>query len=91
MNIMFCTLVMLGQVLLYIGVSANNPTWMIFGRFVFGLGGESLSVTIGILLVSWFKGKELSFSQVISMFVSKFHSKCFKGIQSELCKSRERA
>lgn len=65
MNIVFCAFIMIGQMLLYIGATANNASWMIFGRFVFGLGGESLSVTIGILLVSWFKGKELSFSQVI--------------------------
>lgn len=65
MNIIFCVLVMLGQLLLYIGTSTNSIIWMISGRFVFGLGGEALGVTIGTLLVCWFKGKELSFSQVI--------------------------
>ncbi len=65
MNIVFCALVMLGQIFFYLGSAVNSASWMIFGRFVYGLGGEALSVTIGMLLVCWFQGNELSFSQVI--------------------------
>ena len=37
---------------------------MIAGRFVFGIGGESINITINMIIVSWFKGSELSFAQV---------------------------
>ena len=30
------------------------------GRFVFGIGGESLAVAQNTYAVSWFKGKELN-------------------------------
>ena len=33
---------------------------MEFGRFVFGIGGESLAVAQNTYAVSWFKGKELN-------------------------------
>lgn len=61
---------------------------MIFGRFVYGLGGEALSVTVGTLLVAWFKGNELSFSSVKSR--SKLRFDVFIGIQSQFCQGRKR-
>ncbi len=33
---------------------------MEIGRFVFGIGGESLAVAQNTYAVSWFKGKELN-------------------------------
>ena len=67
MNIAFCLLVTTGQIILYMGTVTHSATFMIFGRFVFGLGGEALGVTLSILLVNWFKGNELSFSQVAAL------------------------
>jgi len=37
---------------------------MILGRFIFGLGGESIGITCNVLLVNWFAGKELSLANV---------------------------
>ncbi|KAL6081180.1 hypothetical protein STEG23_012152 [Scotinomys teguina] len=38
-----------------------NAFWLMeFGRFVFGIGGESLAVAQNTYAVSWFKGKELN-------------------------------
>lgn len=38
---------------------------MILGRFIFGLGGESLGIASSIIINKWFVGKELSFANVI--------------------------
>lgn len=43
----------------------------LFGRFVFGLGGESLSVTQSALLAVWFKGKELSLAMGTDLCASR--------------------
>lgn len=43
---------------------------MIVGRFIFGIGGESINITISMIIVNWFKGSELSFAQV-SLFLVK--------------------
>lgn len=42
-----------------------NVWLMILGRFIFGLGGESLNISTATLLMKWFKGSEISFSQAI--------------------------
>jgi len=38
---------------------------MILGRFIYGLGGESLGITSSVIVVVWFSGKDLSFTNVI--------------------------
>jgi len=43
--IVFCTLVLIGQIVFAIGISSGNFWICIVGRFIFGLGGESLSVS----------------------------------------------
>ena len=35
---------------------------MMLGRFIFGLGGENMTVGRKMILLSWFKGQELSFA-----------------------------
>lgn len=42
---------------------------MIIGRFIFGLGGESLGISSSIISVVWFGGKELSFANVEYIFI----------------------
>lgn len=54
---------------------------MILGRFIFGLGGESLGIASSIIINKWFVGKELSFANVIIyiiyiVFKFKFSKKC---------------
>lgn len=41
---------------------------MILGRFIFGIGGESLNITLSTISIRWFEGDELSLSQ--SIFLS---------------------
>ena len=37
---------------------------MILGRFLYGMGGESLGISSSMMAFAWFSGKELSFANV---------------------------
>jgi hypothetical protein len=62
MILLFSFTVFCGQFIVSIGCSLHDFNMILFGRFIFGLGGESLMVSITTLLTSWFEGKELAFS-----------------------------
>ena len=49
-----------GQAIFASGGLLDSFTIMQIGRFVFGIGGESLAVAQNTYAVSWFKGKELN-------------------------------
>ncbi len=49
-----------GQLVFALGGVADNFAMMQIGRFIFGIGGESLAVAQNTYAVSWFKGKELN-------------------------------
>ena len=49
-----------GQVIFAGGGLLGSFTIMQIGRFVFGIGGESLAVAQNTYAVTWFKGKELN-------------------------------
>ena len=59
-TIIFATTVLLGQIIFALGGIFNKFWLMEVGRFVFGIGGESLAVAQNTYAVSWFKGKELN-------------------------------
>lgn len=59
--IIFCTIVLFGQFLIALGAFLNMFWLMELGRFVFGIGGESLAVAQNTYAVSWFKGKGILF------------------------------
>ena len=40
---------------------------MVLGRFIFGLGGESINITGNMICVKWFQGKELSFANALNL------------------------
>jgi len=42
---------------------------MVFGRFFFGLGAESMSVAQSAIVAQWFKGKELAFAFAVNTSV----------------------
>lgn len=44
---------------------------MAAGRFVFGMGAESLVVAITAAVAKWFKGKELSFALAVSLTIAR--------------------
>jgi MFS family permease len=55
-------------------VTAATPSFPIMatGRFIFGMGAESLIVSVTTGLAKWFKGKELSFAFGINMTITRF-------------------
>ncbi|KAK4314036.1 hypothetical protein Pmani_014655 [Petrolisthes manimaculis] len=59
-TIIFSTLVTAGQFVYAMGALVNKFWLMQLGRFIFGMGGESLAVAQNTYTVSWFKGKELN-------------------------------
>jgi len=46
------------------GMKMRSLELMIAGRFIFGIGGESINITINLMIINWFKGSEMSFAQV---------------------------
>uniref|UniRef100_A0A9J8AZT2 Lysosomal dipeptide transporter MFSD1 n=1 Tax=Cyprinus carpio carpio TaxID=630221 RepID=A0A9J8AZT2_CYPCA len=60
-TIIFSLFVLVGQVVLLHRSYLLLELWLMnLGRFVFGIGGESLAVAQNTYAVNWFKGKELN-------------------------------
>ncbi|XP_004075414.1 major facilitator superfamily domain-containing protein 1 isoform X1 [Oryzias latipes] len=59
-TIIFSLFVCVGQVIFAAGAWYDLFWLMELGRFVFGIGGESLAVAQNTYAVNWFKGKELN-------------------------------
>jgi len=59
---LFGFLVFIGQGVFALGAYNENFQLMVVGRFLFGLGGESLTVTQLPLIAKWFNGGELAFA-----------------------------
>lgn len=55
-------------------VTAATPIFWVMagGRFIFGMGAESLIVSITTALAKWFRGKELSFAFGINLMIARF-------------------
>ena len=53
---------------------SGRPGFMIAGRAVLGLGGESLVVAATTVIAKWFKGKELSFAFGIKITIARLAS-----------------
>jgi MFS family permease len=51
------------------GITAYGSQFLLMasGRFVFGMGAESLVVAVTVAIAKWFKGKELSFAMAINL------------------------
>ena len=47
---------------------------MMLGRFVFGLGGECMTVAQSAIVASWFQGKELAFAYGLVLSVARIGS-----------------
>jgi MFS family permease len=66
--LIFGTLCFVGSVLT---VLLPTLTAMAAGRLIFGLGAESLIVTVTTAIAKWFRGKELSFAFGINLMISR--------------------
>ncbi|KAI8609260.1 major facilitator superfamily domain-containing protein [Chytriomyces sp. MP71] len=63
-----------GQILYAAGVHARATGTMMLGRFLFGVGGESVVVVQGCLMASVFEGRRLSFALSLNLCVSRLGS-----------------
>lgn len=69
--VLFCALVCVGNVITFFGTRLESIGLMLAGRFLFGIGGESLSISVNSILIAWFKEKELGFSQALSLSLGR--------------------
>mmetsp|Transcript_23101 Transcript_23101/g.46198 ORF Transcript_23101/g.46198 Transcript_23101/m.46198 type:complete len:616 (-) Transcript_23101:58-1905(-) len=72
--LVFASIVCCGSVLLSIGVSNKSWEVMYLGRFVFGLGAESLCVAQSTITSDWFEGKDIAFAMGIGLSISRLGS-----------------
>lgn len=70
-NFLFSLLCMIGSFLTFI---RGDLYTMVVGRLIFGLGAESLIVSITTTLAKWFKGKELSFAFGLNLTIARLGS-----------------
>jgi MFS family permease len=57
-----------------VNVSSGDYRVMLAGRFILGLGAESLIVAVTTALAKWFKGKELGFAFGVNLLVARLAS-----------------
>eukprot|EP00007_Cunea_sp_BSH-02190019_P007687 CAMPEP_0174239346 /NCGR_PEP_ID=MMETSP0417-20130205/14247_1 /TAXON_ID=242541 /ORGANISM="Mayorella sp, Strain BSH-02190019" /LENGTH=553 /DNA_ID=CAMNT_0015318283 /DNA_START=139 /DNA_END=1797 /DNA_ORIENTATION=- len=67
-GLVFCGLVMLGELIFCFGITLRVYPLALLGRFVFGLGGETLTVCQNTYTARWFEGETLAlaFGLVVS-------------------------
>jgi hypothetical protein len=63
----FSGFVCFGHALFALGVSFKSFSLMLFGRFLFGLGGETINVAQAAITSRYFKNKELAFALGLSI------------------------
>lgn len=59
-TILYMFILMIGQLIVACGALLDAFWLMVLGRFIFGIGAESLAVAQNNYAVRWFKGKELN-------------------------------
>mmetsp|Transcript_8026 Transcript_8026/g.18928 ORF Transcript_8026/g.18928 Transcript_8026/m.18928 type:complete len:568 (+) Transcript_8026:286-1989(+) len=69
-----CSTLVLGQALVSVGTKWHSLYVVLFGRFVFGLGGETLTVAQSTYTAQWFKGAELSTAFGVCLSFSRLGS-----------------
>lgn len=82
--ILFTVVLTIGQLVFTIGGYRNSYAIMMLGRFIFGLGGESMTVAQSAIVSSWFAGKELSFAFGINLSVARIGSSINGPVETHL-------
>ena len=76
--IIFSFIILVGQLLVALGAFVNAFWIMCLGRFIFGIGGESLAIAQNTYAVAWFKNKELNLVFGIQLSITRVGSTvCF--------------
>ena len=69
-----CLVLVFGQALVCFGISQKRIDVVLAGRFLFGVGGETLSVAQSAYAAQWFKGAELATAFGIVLSFSRIGS-----------------
>ena len=69
--IIFTVILTVGQLIFAFGGYKASYTIMMIGRFIFGLGGECMTVGQSAIVSSWFKGNELNFAFGLRLSVAR--------------------
>lgn len=72
--LVFGGMVFVGQIIFAIGALKNKIWLMDAGRFIFGIGGESLAVAQNTYAVTWFFGKELNLVFGLQLSIARLGS-----------------
>lgn len=67
-------LIFLGQTVFALGVVGRAYPWCVAGRFIFGLGGESLTVAQNTFTTRWFDGEQLALAFGLVLAFSRIGS-----------------
>jgi len=70
----FAATVCAGSAILGAGVAGRSWDAMYVGRFVFGLGAESMCVAQSTVVSEWFEGREVAFAMGVGLAVSRLGS-----------------
>jgi MFS family permease len=66
--------IMIGQFIFVIGITKKDVFWTLFGRVIFGLGGETINTTQSTILIAWFPLNQVTFAFGISLSFFRFCS-----------------
>ena len=71
---LFSSLVLAGQCVFALAVDLRNYPLALVGRFILGLGGESLSVAQSALISNWFISRNMALTFGLRLSVSRLGS-----------------
>ena len=74
MFLVFAIIIVLGQLIVYLGCKNNSIYTMLIGRVIFGLGGDNLNVSQMTCVVEWFYKSESSFPMGLTLTISRIGS-----------------
>eukprot|EP00606_Chrysophyceae_sp_TOSAG23-5_P000960 GSChrysophyteH2.ASY1.ANO1.1040.1 assembled CDS len=79
-SLLFLTLCLIGSALFALGATLQGASGqtryiiMFVGRFIFGLGGGSITIVQNTITARWFKGRELAFAFGCTLTISRIGS-----------------
>ena len=74
MFLIFALIIVIGQLIVYIGCKNNSIYTMSAGRIIFGLGGDNLNVSQMTCVIEWFYKSESSFPMGLTLTISRIGS-----------------
>ena len=72
--ITFSFVIVFGQAIMWFGAYDNSFAWLLVGRVIIGLGGDSLCVAQSAITTYWFKDNMIAGALAINMSVTRLGS-----------------